>query len=209
LHLGFEPDHCELAVSGKLLGKPEILNTKHMKNDTGTSLAISSDAYFFEKDKSDSILVLGIGNYLMGDEGVGVQVIQKMNTLELPEYLDILDGGTGGFLLLGCIEAYGGIIFVDATMDGKKEGSVTLIRPRFASDFPSALSVHDVGLKDMVEALYLTEKRPEIRLMTISISEMKPMTLELSEPVACSIPKAIDNILKLAEEMHTSRMKPV
>jgi len=71
------------------------------------------------------------------------------------------------------------------------------------------LSVHDVGLKDMIEALYLTEKRPEIRLMTISISEMKPMTLELSEPVACSIPKAIDNILQLAEEMHTSRMKPV
>ena len=86
-----------------------------MKDEQRASIAISSDAYFFEKDKSESILILGIGNYLMGDEGVGVQLIQKMNNLELPSYLDILDGGTGGFLLLSCIEAYGHIIFVDAT----------------------------------------------------------------------------------------------
>ena len=43
-----------------------------MKDDQRVPVAISSDAYFFEKDKSESILILGIGNYLMGDEGVGV-----------------------------------------------------------------------------------------------------------------------------------------
>jgi len=174
-----------------------------MKDQQRSSIAISSDAYFFEKDKSESILVLGIGNYLMGDEGVGVQLIQKMDSLDLPPYIDILDGGTGGFLLLSCIEAYGHIIFVDATMDGKKEGNISLIKPKFASDFPSALSVHDVGLKDMIEAVYLMDTRPEIRLLTISIKEMKPMTLELSDEVAASIPKAADLILQLAKEIHT------
>lgn len=176
-----------------------------MKDQQRDSIAISSDAYFFEKDKSDSILVLGIGNYLMGDEGVGVQLIQKMDTLELPSYIDILDGGTGGFLLLSCIEAYGHIIFVDATMDGKSPGSISLIKPKFASDFPSALSVHDVGLKDMIEAVYLMDKRPEIQLMTISIEEMKPMTLELSDEVAAAIPVAADLIMALAEEIHTKK----
>lgn len=170
--------------------------------DIESPIAVSSDAYFFEKDKSESILVLGVGNYLMGDEGVGVQLIQQMNGMQLPSYLDILDGGTGGFLLLSCLESYGGIIFVDATMDGLKEGSVSSIRPRFASDFPAALSVHDVGLKDMVEALYLMDSKPVIQLMTISIREMKPMTLELSEPVACAIPKAISLVLKEAKEIH-------
>ena len=176
-----------------------------MKDEERIPIAISSDAYFFEKDKSESILVLGIGNYLMGDEGVGVQLIQKMDTLDLPPYIDILDGGTGGFLLLSCIEAYGHIIFVDATMDGKKEGSISVIKPKYASDFPSALSVHDVGLKDMVEAVYLMDKRPEIQLMTFSIKEMKPMTLELSDLVAASIQEAADLILKMAKEIHTKK----
>ena len=172
-----------------------------MKDDQRVPVAISSDAYFFEKDKSDSILILGIGNYLMGDEGVGVQLIQYMNDMQLPPQIDILDGGTGGFLLLSCIEAYGEIIFVDATMDGKKEGTVSLINPKFASDFPTALSVHDIGLKDMIEAVYLLDKRPKIRLITVTINEMKPMTLELSNNVARAIPKAVELILELTKKV--------
>ncbi|MGI9531478.1 hydrogenase maturation protease [Lutimonas sp.] len=172
-----------------------------MKKEQNTPVAISSDAYFFEKDKSESILILGIGNYLMGDEGVGVQLIQYMNGLELPSNIDILDGGTGGFLLLSCIEAYGRIIFVDATMDGKEEGAISVINPKFASDFPTALSVHDVGLKDMIEAVYLLEKRPEIQLITVAIREMKPMTLELSDKVAEAIPKVSALILEMTSQI--------
>lgn len=172
-------------------------------SDYGNSpVAVSSDAFFFEKDKSGSILVLGIGNYLMGDEGVGVQLVQEMNKMQLPEYIDILDGGTGGFLLLNCFEAYRNIIFVDATMDGREEGTVRLIRPRFASDFPSALSVHDVGLKDMIEAVYLMDNRPDIQLFTISIRQMTPMCIDLSPAVQQAIPNAISQILELAGEIH-------
>ena len=171
-----------------------------MIKDDSAPIAVSSDAFFFEKDKSESTLVLGIGNYLMGDEGVGVHIIQHMADLDFPDYMDILDGGTGGFLLLGCFEAYDRIIFVDATMDGKEEGTISLIQPKFASDFPSALSVHDVGLKDMIEAVYLMDDRPEMDLFTISIKEMKPMTLDLSVKVKASIPEAAKQILKLAKE---------
>ena len=164
-------------------------------------VAISSDAFYFEKDKSNSILILGVGNYLMGDEGVGVHLIQEMAKLDLPGYIDILDGGTGGFLLLSYFEAYRTIIFVDATMDGKPEGTVSLIRPKFASDFPSALSVHDVGLKDMIEAVYLMDSKPNIPLSTITINEMTPMTIGLSPNVEKAIPKTIEQILKLSEKL--------
>jgi len=165
-------------------------------------VAISSDAFFFEKDKSKSILILGVGNYLMGDEGVGVHLIQQMAKMDLPEYLDILDGGTGGFLLLSCFEAYKTIIFIDATMDGKDEGTISFIRPKFASDFPSALSVHDVGLKDMIEAVYLMETKPDIHLFTVSINEMTPMTIELKSKIEQAIPNAIEQILELSETLH-------
>jgi len=169
-------------------------------------VAISSDSYFFEKDKSNNILVMGVGNYLMGDEGIGVQVIQEMVKYKLPKYVDILDGGTGGFLLLNCFEAYKTIVFIDATMDGKPAGTVSLIRPKFASDFPSALSVHDVGLKDMIEAVYLMEKVPDIHLFTVSIEEIVPMTLKLNPKVKESIPLIIKDILAHSEALHLKKV---
>ena len=176
-----------------------------MKKLERTPVAISSDSYFFEKDKSNSILVMGVGNYLMGDEGIGVHIIQEMSKIKLPEYVDILDGGTGGFLLLSCFEAYPTIIFVDATMDGKPAGTISLIRPKFAADFPSALSVHDVGLKDMIEAVYLMEDVPDIHLFTVSIEELNPMTIELNPKVKATIPELIDRILELSQSLHTEK----
>jgi hydrogenase maturation protease len=184
------------------------LHFKTLKMDTKerTPVAISSDSYFFEKDKSNSMLIMGVGNYLMGDEGIGVHVIQEMVKKQLPDYVDILDGGTGGFLLLNCFEAYPIIIFVDATMDGKPEGTISLIRPKFASDFPSALSVHDVGLKDMIEAVYLMDHVPDIHLFTVSIKEINPMTIELNKNVQTAIPEIIKQILTLCEKLHLKNL---
>lgn len=172
-----------------------------MKKDT--PVAISSDAYYFEKDKSNSILILGVGNYLMGDEGVGVHTIQELHKLELPDYIDILDGGTGGFLLLNYFESYKTVIFVDATMDGKPEGTISQLRPKFASDFPSALSVHDVGLKDMIEAVYLLEKVPDIHLFTVTVNQLNPMTVNLNPNVKASIPELMHQILQLCEDLNS------
>ena len=169
-------------------------------------IAVSSDAYFFEKDKSNSLLIMGVGNYLMGDEGIGVHFIQELAKKELPDYIDILDGGTGGFTLLNCCESYPTIIFVDATMDGKPAGTISLIRPKFASDFPSALSVHDVGLKDMIEAVYLMDHVPDIHLFTVSIDKIDPMTTDLNQAVADSIPKLIDQILELSENLQLKKV---
>ena len=166
-----------------------------------TPQAVSSDAFYFEKDKSNTILVMGVGNYLMGDEGVGVRVIEALAQMEIPPYIDLLDGGTGGFLLLDRFQAYGKVIFVDATMDGAAPGSRRLIRPKFASDFPKALSVHDLGLKDMIEAVYLMEHNPDLYLLTISIAEIDPMSVDLSEAVEAAVGPAAELILKLGAEL--------
>lgn len=147
------------------------------------------------------ILVMGVGNYLMGDEGIGVHIANTLEKMDLPDYLDVLDGGTGGFLLMNYFDEYPNIIFVDATMDGKPAGSVSLLQPKFASDFPNALSVHDVGLKDMIEAVYLMEKVPKMYLITISIKEIRPMTLELAPEVKAAIPEAIAKIQEIAGQL--------
>ena len=151
--------------------------------------------------KQGEVLAMGVGNYLMGDEGIGVHIVQQMEKMDLPDYLDVLDGGTGGFLLMNYFDEYPYVIFVDATMDGKPVGTISLTEPRFAADFPNALSVHDVGLKDMIEAVYLMEKVPKMFLITISINEIRPMTLELAPAVEASIPAAIEKIQELAAQV--------
>ncbi len=148
-------------------------------------------------------LVMGVGNYLMGDEGIGVHIAQAMEKMQLPPYLAALDGGTGGFFLMNYFDEYPHVIFVDATMDGKPAGTVTLTEPKFASDFPSALSVHDVGLKDMIETLYFLGNVPNMYLITISIDEIVPMRVGLSPLVEKSMPVVIDKILELGEQIHT------
>jgi hydrogenase maturation protease len=148
------------------------------------------------------ILVLGVGNYLMGDEGVGVHVAQKMEKMDLPFYVDVVDGGTGGFFLMGYFDMYEKVIFVDATMDGKPPGTISQIKPKFASDFPQALSVHDVGLKDMIETLYLMEHIPEMHLFTISIGEITPMYVGLSPSAQAAVDQIVPKIIKLAEQLH-------
>ena len=107
----------------------------------------------FDTDKKGRILILGIGNYLMGDEGVGVHLILELAKRELPEYLDILDGATGSFELVPILASYDKVIMVDATMNADEVGTINVIYPKFAKDFPIALSAHDIGLKDFLDAL--------------------------------------------------------
>ncbi len=154
------------------------------------------------KENQPSTLVLGVGNYLMGDEGVGVHIAQRMEKLRLPTYLSVVDGGTGGFFLMNYFDDFEKIIFVDATMDGKEPGTITQTQPKFASDFPQALSVHDVGLKDMIETLYLMDHIPEMHLFTISINKISPMDIKLSDEVEDAVNHAIHKILRLAATLN-------
>ena len=130
-------------------------------------------------------LVLGIGNLLMGDEGIGVHAIRRLeSSAPLPEGVDVVDGGTGGFHLLSYFEEYGSIIMIDATMDGRPPGTIRTLKPRFASDYPKTLTAHDIGLKDLVETAAILQHSPDITLITVSIETMQPMETELSAEVA-------------------------
>ncbi len=147
------------------------------------------------------ILILGIGNFLMGDEGVGVHAIKMLEKEKLPPRVELLDGGTGGFHLMGHLESHAIVIMIDATMDGKHPGTISLIKPKFASDFPAALSAHDIGLKDLIESLIVLDKLPEIHLFTISIKEIQPMQITLSDKVNASLPALKSNVFKLLEKL--------
>lgn len=152
----------------------------------------------FHSDGNE-VLVLGIGNYLMGDEGVGVHFINRIDKTQFPEDTSFIDGGTGGFTLIPYIENHKKVIIVDATMDKKEEGTITLLKPRFSDDFPISLSGHNFGLKDMVEILSMLDTMPEIYLYTITILKMEPMSMKLSPKVDAAIEKVTAQIVQQIE----------
>jgi hydrogenase maturation protease len=138
--------------------------------------------------QNQKILVLGIGNVLLGDEGIGVHAVRMMETKSYPGHISFLDGGTGGFHLLSIFQHYKQIILIDATLDSHAPGTVSLLKPKYAKDFPKTLSAHDIGLKDLVESSALLGFYPEIYLITVSISDNQPLSMELSPEVALGLP---------------------
>ncbi|MFM8448493.1 MAG: hydrogenase maturation protease [Haliscomenobacter sp.] len=129
------------------------------------------------------ILLLGIGNLLMGDEGLGVHFAQQMQAEALPNRVEVLEGGTAGMQLMEAIENHRYVIMVDATLDGRPAGTIREIKPKFSTDFPAAMSTHDIGLKDLVSGLTFLGKLPEIFLFVVSVAELQPMHIGLSPAV--------------------------
>lgn len=145
-------------------------------------------------------LILGIGNYLMGDEGIGVHIANQIESHVLPDSVDVLDGGTGGFHLLEYFEQYSHIILIDATLDRNPVGTIRLIKPKFATDFPPAMSTHDIGLKDLVSALQLLDKMPQIDLFVVSIESIQQQGIELTPEIEAIVPQVIERIFALLEK---------
>lgn len=150
---------------------------------------------------SSSILILGIGNYLMGDEGLGVHFIQQLEKENLPEGIDLLDGGTAGFQLMEYLEKYPIVIMVDATLDQHPVGTIRLIEPKFSQDFPKAMSTHEIGLKDLVESLSLMGKLPKIYLFVVTVADIAHLHVGLSPAVTLAMNDLKKRVLALAEEI--------
>lgn len=129
------------------------------------------------------VAVLGIGNLLLGDEGIGVLAVRHLATTNLTNRAEFVDGGTGSFELLGYFQDRPRLVLIDAAMDGRPPGTVSHLKPHFASDFPRSLSAHDIGLRDLIETASLTGDLPRIDLITVSVETPRSLTLEVSAPV--------------------------
>jgi hydrogenase maturation protease len=133
-------------------------------------------------------LVLGIGKLLMGDEGVGIAAIRHLEEKGFAEHAELVDGGAGGFHLPDLIRDRRHIILIDAADDGKPAGTVSLIQPRYAGDFPPTLTAHELGLKDLLESAARSGDLPEVDLITISVGGPRSLTMDLSPAVAEALP---------------------
>ncbi|MBU0704998.1 MAG: HyaD/HybD family hydrogenase maturation endopeptidase [Chloroflexi bacterium] len=157
-------------------------------------------------------LVLGVGNLLLSDEGVGVRVLERLaETFNLPEGVQALDGGTLGLdLLYHLADADGrpveNLLIVDAVEMGKEPG--TLLRLE-GDEVPAFLSVkispHQIGIPDMLFAAKLKDIYPP----NVVLWGVQPGTLEvgldLSPPVAAQVDvlvaKAVAELARWGEDL--------
>jgi hydrogenase maturation protease len=146
-------------------------------------------------ENSGKTLVLGLGNVIMGDEGVGVHVVRALEKHPLPANVECLDGGTGGFTLLEPLQVAGRIILVDAAADGNPPGTVTRTTPKFSRDYPPTLTAHDIGVKDLLDVFYIQGGSPDVILYAITIDPKQPISMELSPAIAKAAEVAVAEIL--------------
>lgn len=152
--------------------------------------------------KQDKILILGLGNVLLQDEGVGVHVLHEMLNLKWAENIDLLDGGTSGFVLLSLFNEYQKIIIIDAALTNDPPGTINVLEPKFAKDFPRSLSTHDLGLKDLIESAYLIGKNPQLYLIAVSVDPKQEMSTDLTIQTKMLIPTIIIQVQKLIKNIN-------
>jgi len=144
------------------------------------------------------ILVLGIGNVLLRDEGAGVHVIRALQGLvdrgdmELPPGTSVLDGGTLGLDLLPLISDARAVLLVDAIDGGRTPGAVEVIRGDALREAQAGrILPHRVGVGDLLATARLTGALPEaVALVGIQPSEID-VGLELTEVVRAAVPEAV------------------
>jgi hydrogenase maturation protease len=152
------------------------------------------------------LVVLGIGNTLMSDDGAGIHVVHALQcqqrALLLPEGdIEILDGGTLGYLLIDRISDADGLIIVDSANLGQAPGTVRVMADaeidQFLDENPSS-SVHEVGLIDLLQMMTLNDEAPRLRALVGIQPEVIGWGTEMSPALAGSIPvasSAVKNIL--------------
>jgi hydrogenase maturation protease len=153
-------------------------------------------------------MVLGLGNVLCGDDGLGVVVIARLRErYEIPEGVSVLDGGTLGLSLLPYVEDSEKVILVDAIDVEEPPGSfVRLEGDEVGPAVAGRLSVHQVGVADLLDAARWRGRLPEELVLLGIVPETLEVGVTLSARVEAGLPGLLDRVVqevrRLGFELH-------
>lgn len=139
-----------------------------------------------------AIRVVGVGNPLMGDDGIGIAVVERLEREGVQAGVEVIDGGTGGLTLLTLMEGARAVVLVDALEMGRTPGTVIASaysewRFRIAG---SGLSLHQAGLAEVLALGAELGELPEVFVVGIQPAVIA-MGQELSAAVAAALPEAV------------------
>ena len=143
-------------------------------------------------------MVIGVGNLLLKDEGVGVHVVQELQKKTFPPEVEVLDGGVAGIGLLDFFQGAQKVVLIDAADMNLAPGTVVRFTPddiRFQSG-DLKLSAHDVGLLEVLElSKALGQGPPEVVMIGVQPKEIS-WGMDLTAEVQASLPRVLEAVLK-------------
>jgi hydrogenase maturation protease len=149
------------------------------------------------------ILVLGIGNTLLQDDGIGVHVCESLRAALAPDpKLQIMDGGTIGLSLLPDLEDADAVIIVDASEIGERPGEMKVLRNEEIDRLLSGKrrTVHEVALADLFSAAAIRGRCPGERVLIAIQPASTEWGLEPTPEVRAAIPQARDAVLTVTRQ---------
>jgi hydrogenase maturation protease len=151
------------------------------------------------------IVVLGVGNLLLSDEGVGVHVAHKLMEMDLPAGVEVIEGGTQGFRLMNVVTEADRLVVVDAVKGGAPPGSIYRFDIKDAPSYPGAYktSVHQIGILEVIHLSELVGRIPETTIIGVEPKSLA-MGMELSPEVAKKLPKVIEMVLEEVRQSSSS-----
>jgi hydrogenase maturation protease len=161
------------------------------------------------RNVTSNILILGIGNILLGDEGAGIRVIERFaQRFSVPSGVDVVDGGTAGMRLLDILAGRGRVIVADAVKAPQPPGTlVRLVDAEVPALFENRLSPHQLGFADVLAALDLMDQVPA-QLIVIGIV---PARIELEVRMSRQVDEAVDHAVEAVADQLCSwgcRLEP-
>lgn len=144
------------------------------------------------------ILVLGVGNTLYTDEGLGVRAVEQLSSsYDFSENVTVFDGGTLGMKLMDYIVKYDKLIVVDAVLCGDEAGSIyRLVGEDLRKSLGFNNSMHQTDLVDTLIFCELIGNRPDTVVIGMEPSDYATMNLNLSSEVACKLDSMCDIVLQ-------------
>jgi hydrogenase maturation protease len=138
-------------------------------------------------------VVLGIGNIILSDEGVGVRAAEALlAAYDLPDGVEVIDGGTAGMELLEPLSGTDVLVILDAVKGGRPPGTpVTLAGKEVPVFFRSKLSPHQISICDVLASLEFIGDSPGDMVLVGVEPESLELGLELTPVVAASVPKLV------------------
>lgn len=131
------------------------------------------------------ILVLGVGNILLMDEGVGVHAVERLQKENWPENVDIVDGGTFTQDIFHILEGYDYLLVLDIVHAGGKPGDIYIfVEEDLVQNEDQRLSLHDIDLIDSLKMAEMVGKRPVMRVVGVEPGNYTEWSMELTSAVA-------------------------
>lgn len=160
----------------------------------------------------DRIVVLGVGNILLKDEGVGVRVVEELQQrYEFPDNIRVIDGGTQGLWLMPTIQESDHLIVVDAVLGGGEPGTIYRLE---RGDLPTGLrakqSAHDSDLVEALNLCNLLGSGPKnVVVIGIQPQDIQPFGMELTDTIAAKVQDLVLLVVAELEKLGVAAEKKI